>query len=179
MLTQQLREMEHDGLIERTVYAQVPPKVEYRLTALGETLLPVLEAMYAWGAQTREAASSTKFANSNANAGRIEIPGACASSVDSRNLPLTGNVTHAGLPIDLRLIQLRLPDHAQDRARMTGKPSLIGRRACRRTFLKCTQIPKEPVCKTLTKDGRDAGTRIPSLCRVRRASRLSFMGIRE
>jgi len=68
MLTQQLREMEHDGLIERTVYAQVPPKVEYRLTALGETLLPVLEAMYAWGAQTREAASSTKFANSNANA---------------------------------------------------------------------------------------------------------------
>jgi DNA-binding HxlR family transcriptional regulator len=69
MLTQQLREMEHDGLIERTVYAQVPPKVEYRLTALGETLLPVLEAMYAWGEQTREAASHTKFANTNANAG--------------------------------------------------------------------------------------------------------------
>jgi DNA-binding HxlR family transcriptional regulator len=68
MLTQQLREMEHDGLIERTVYAQVPPKVEYRLTALGETLLPVLEAMYAWGAQTREGASRTQFAKTNANA---------------------------------------------------------------------------------------------------------------
>lgn len=68
MLTQQLREMEHDGLIERTVYAQVPPKVEYRLTALGETLLPVLEAMYAWGGQTREAAASrTNFTETNAN----------------------------------------------------------------------------------------------------------------
>jgi DNA-binding HxlR family transcriptional regulator len=68
MLTQQLRELEHDGLVERTVYAQVPPKVEYRLTALGETLLPVLEAMYAWGAQTREAASRTKFTRTNADA---------------------------------------------------------------------------------------------------------------
>jgi DNA-binding HxlR family transcriptional regulator len=68
MLTQQLCEMEHGGLIERTVYAQVPPKVEYRLTALGETLLPVLEAMYAWGAQTREGASRTQFAKTNANA---------------------------------------------------------------------------------------------------------------
>ncbi len=55
MLTQQLRELEQDGLVERTVYAEVPPRVEYRLTPLGETLLPVLEAMYAWGAKTREA----------------------------------------------------------------------------------------------------------------------------
>lgn len=54
ILTQQLRELERDGLIERIVYAEVPPKVEYRLTPLGETLLPVLEAMYAWGRQTRE-----------------------------------------------------------------------------------------------------------------------------
>ena len=54
VLTQQLREMERDGLIKRTVYPEVPPRVEYRLTALGETLLPVLEAMYAWGKQTRE-----------------------------------------------------------------------------------------------------------------------------
>ena len=68
MLIQQLRQMEADGIVRRIVHHQVPPKVEYRLTALGETLLPVLEAMYAWGAQTREAASSTKFANSNANA---------------------------------------------------------------------------------------------------------------
>lgn len=61
MLTQQLREMEHDGLIERTVYAEVPPRVEYKLTPLGETLLPVLEAMYAWGVKTRtERAQSEK-----------------------------------------------------------------------------------------------------------------------
>ena len=55
ILTQQLREMERDGLIERTVYPVVPPKVEYRLTAFGETLRPVLDAMWTWGKQTREA----------------------------------------------------------------------------------------------------------------------------
>jgi DNA-binding HxlR family transcriptional regulator len=58
ILTQQLREMERDGLLERTVYAEVPPRVEYRLTPLGKTLLPVLQAMYAWGQQTREAAAA-------------------------------------------------------------------------------------------------------------------------
>ena len=49
MLTQQLRELEADGLINRTVYAQVPPKVEYRLTPFGESLLPVIKAIGAWG----------------------------------------------------------------------------------------------------------------------------------
>jgi DNA-binding HxlR family transcriptional regulator len=49
MLTQQLREMEHDGIVQRTVYPQVPPKVEYRLTPLGETLKPVVGAMCRWG----------------------------------------------------------------------------------------------------------------------------------
>ena len=42
MLTQQLRELEHDGLLHRQVFAEVPPRVEYTLTALGLTLLPVL-----------------------------------------------------------------------------------------------------------------------------------------
>lgn len=55
MLAQQLREMERDGLIARTVYAEVPPKVEYQLTPLGETLRPVIDAMWTWGKQTREA----------------------------------------------------------------------------------------------------------------------------
>ena len=51
MLTQELREMEADGLIHREVYPQVPPKVEYALTPLGRKLQPVVEAMNALGRQ--------------------------------------------------------------------------------------------------------------------------------
>ena len=49
MLTKQLRELEGDGLIIRTVYAQVPPKVEYSLSAKGRSLEPVIAALKAWG----------------------------------------------------------------------------------------------------------------------------------
>lgn len=49
MLTQQLREMEEDGIIHREVYPQVPPKVEYSLTSLGRSLEPILDAMHQWG----------------------------------------------------------------------------------------------------------------------------------
>ena len=51
VLTTNLREMEEDGLLTRTVYAQVPPKVEYTLTELGYSLKLVLDAMEAWGIQ--------------------------------------------------------------------------------------------------------------------------------
>jgi DNA-binding HxlR family transcriptional regulator len=48
MLTQQLRQMEEEGLIAREVFAQVPPKVIYSLTARGESLRPVLQSLYDW-----------------------------------------------------------------------------------------------------------------------------------
>jgi DNA-binding HxlR family transcriptional regulator len=49
MLVQQLRELEEDGLVERTTYPVVPPRVEYRLTRLGLSFRPVMDAMSAWG----------------------------------------------------------------------------------------------------------------------------------
>jgi len=55
MLTQQLRELEQDGLVEREVFPVVPPRVDYRLTNLGTSVLPVLEAMAAWGAANEAA----------------------------------------------------------------------------------------------------------------------------
>lgn len=51
MLTQQLREMESQNLIRRTVYPVVPPKVEYSITDLGLSLMPVLISMRDWGAE--------------------------------------------------------------------------------------------------------------------------------
>ena len=54
VLTQQLREMERDGLVHREVYAQVPPKVEYSLTLLGESLKPVIAALCEWGTKFRD-----------------------------------------------------------------------------------------------------------------------------
>lgn len=49
MLTAQLRELEADGIIKRKVYAEVPPKVEYKLTEKGETLIPLLKGLCGWG----------------------------------------------------------------------------------------------------------------------------------
>ncbi|MFA6266861.1 MAG: helix-turn-helix domain-containing protein [Pseudolabrys sp.] len=49
MLTKQLRELEQGGLILRRVYAEVPPRVEYRLSPLGETMQPVIATLKAWG----------------------------------------------------------------------------------------------------------------------------------
>jgi DNA-binding HxlR family transcriptional regulator len=54
VLTQQLREMEEDGLVERKVYAEVPPRVEYTLTEDGISLKPILDSMWAWGEQYKE-----------------------------------------------------------------------------------------------------------------------------
>ena len=51
MLTLQLRELEAQNLISRTVYAEVPPRVEYSMTELGRSLMPILTAMRDWGAE--------------------------------------------------------------------------------------------------------------------------------
>lgn len=49
VLTSQLRDMEESGLVNRKVYAEVPPRVEYSLTELGKSLNPILDAMKCWG----------------------------------------------------------------------------------------------------------------------------------
>ena len=49
VLTDSLRSMEADGIITRTVYAEVPPRVEYALSELGESMRPILESMQTWG----------------------------------------------------------------------------------------------------------------------------------
>lgn len=60
MITQQLREMERDGIVERKVFAQIPPKVEYSLTPYGQTLRPVMKELCQWG--TRHAARTRRKA---------------------------------------------------------------------------------------------------------------------
>ncbi|MFH1804151.1 MAG: helix-turn-helix domain-containing protein [Pseudomonadota bacterium] len=54
MLTQQLRQLEVDGLVHRTVYAEVPPRVEYRLTEWGLALCPTLDSLLTWAEQKPE-----------------------------------------------------------------------------------------------------------------------------
>lgn len=54
MIVNQLRELEHDGLIIREIFREVPPRVEYSLTPLGRSLSPILKAMKTWGVKFEE-----------------------------------------------------------------------------------------------------------------------------
>ena len=58
VLTAQLRDMEANGLLRRKVYAEVPPRVEYSLTELGQSLKPILDAMQNWGEWYKASAKS-------------------------------------------------------------------------------------------------------------------------
>src|SRR5689334_12416701 len=49
MLTTQLRELENDGIVERKIYPEIPPRVEYFITPKGQTLLPIIDLMRDWG----------------------------------------------------------------------------------------------------------------------------------
>src|SRR5260221_13400091 len=60
MLIQQLRELERDGVVRRTVHPRVPPKVEYDLTELGRALCPALDALLEWG-ELRQSSSKDSF----------------------------------------------------------------------------------------------------------------------
>jgi DNA-binding HxlR family transcriptional regulator len=59
MLSQQLKELEAEDLIQRKEYQQIPPKVEYSLTAKGKTVIPILELMSDWGERNKPAISGT------------------------------------------------------------------------------------------------------------------------
>lgn len=59
MLTAQLRELERDGFIERRIYAEIPPRVEYFITPNGETIFPLLKAIEDWGMQQKTLSGQT------------------------------------------------------------------------------------------------------------------------
>ena len=54
VLTDSLRSMEEDGIIIRTIYPEVPPRVEYSLSELGESMRPIMDAMEAWGTEYKK-----------------------------------------------------------------------------------------------------------------------------
>ncbi len=59
VLTDSLRSLEDDGIITRTVYPEVPPRVEYALSELGESMGPILDSMEAWGLSYKEMTANT------------------------------------------------------------------------------------------------------------------------
>lgn len=60
MLTSQLRELEMDGLLDRKIYAEVPPRVEYFISEKGQSIFPLLEAIEKWGVEYRKISASTE-----------------------------------------------------------------------------------------------------------------------
>lgn len=69
MLSQQLRELEVDGLVYRKNYGEVPPRVEYSLSKLSESLLPILRSLYDWGSYNHVVEHIQRIDNEVRNAG--------------------------------------------------------------------------------------------------------------
>lgn len=87
MLAQQLRELERDGVVLRKVYPQVPPKVEYSLTPLGEALQPLLDSMQVWGRRVMAHHDSSPLGRPSWRRDAPEPADTAASSPDSRVTP--------------------------------------------------------------------------------------------
>ena len=94
MLTQHLRELEHDEIVRRKVYAEVPPRVEYSLTRHGESLKPILKLMSAWGTRhrARYGLAATKIRRHEAVVAPPAPPVASAATVaPAATMPVSGN----------------------------------------------------------------------------------------
>lgn len=108
VLTHQLRELEADGLVTRRVYAEVPPRVEYSLTELGRTLIPVLENLEAWAREHSEELLATRGAQKcqeehrRKQPAQVESAALSAQSTTSESAALTAQAEPAALSAQSR-----------------------------------------------------------------------------
>lgn len=72
MLVRQLRELEEDGLVHRKVYGTVPPRVDYSLTPLGFSLVPIMESLKTWGSMYEKSRSQTEPDHGSIKSGSTE-----------------------------------------------------------------------------------------------------------
>jgi DNA-binding HxlR family transcriptional regulator len=99
MLTQQLRQMEEDGVVDRTVYSEVPSRVEYSLTDLGRSLKPILDAMDQWGSnyiEERGLSEGGSMMNREETALFLDAYFAALQKGEIEKIPLAADVTLTG-----------------------------------------------------------------------------------